>query len=55
MFIFAIGGKYEKILVFGIPCCSTVEMNPTSNHEGVGSISSLTQWVKDPVMLLAVV
>ena len=25
----------------------TVEMNPTSNHEVVGSIPGLTQWVKD--------
>ena len=25
----------------------TVEMNPTRNHEVVGSILGLTQWVKD--------
>ena len=26
---------------------SAVEMNPTRNHEVVGSILGLTQWVKD--------
>ena len=27
------------------------ETNPTRNHEVVGSIPGLTQWVKDPVLL----
>jgi len=26
-------------------------MNPTRNHEVVGLIPVLTQWVKDPVLL----
>ena len=24
--------------------------NPRRNHEGVGSIPSLAQWIKDPVL-----
>ena len=28
-------------------CHGTVETNPTRNHEVVGSIPGLTQWVKD--------
>ena len=29
----------------------TAETNPTRNHEVVGSIPGLTQWVKNPVLL----
>ena len=31
-------------------CCGSVVMNPTSNHEDMGSIPSLAQWIKDPVL-----
>ena len=30
--------------------CGTAETNPTSNHEDVGSIFSLAQWVRDLVL-----
>ena len=29
------------------PLTDSAEMNPTSNHEVVGSIPGLPQWVKD--------
>ena len=36
-------------------CCGTAEMNLTSIQKVAGSIPSLAQWVKDPVLLWAVV
>ena len=38
-----------KVLTMEFPSGS-VETNPTSNHEVVGSIPDLAQWVKDPVL-----
>ena len=35
--------------------CGAVETNPTRNHEVVGAIPGLTQWVKEPAWLRAVV
>ena len=31
--------------------CGTVETNPTRNHEVVGSIPGLAQWVNDLALL----
>ena len=45
----------EKKQVSGSSPCGSVEMNPTSIHEGMGSIPGLTQWVQDLVLPWAVV
>ena len=44
------GGRPSKNLEEGSSHCSAAEMNPTRNHEVVGSIPGLTQWVKDPAL-----
>ena len=38
-----------KNKIKGSSCHGIVEMNLTRNHEVVGSIPGLTQWIKDPV------
>ena len=62
---FYLGNKHLKVKFSGIPAtkikypCSShsgsEETIPTSNHEVVGSVPSLSQWVKDPALPWAVV
>ena len=49
------GEHGHKNRVWWSSCCGAVERNPTRNHEVVGSIPSLTQWVGDPALPWAVV
>ena len=39
----------------GVPIVVQWVKNPTSIHEDAGLVTGLTQWVKDPVFLQAVV
>ena len=41
--------------IFGSSHCGSVETNLTSIHEDGGSIPGLAQWIKDLVLLQAVV
>ena len=42
--------KDKKIFFFQSSHCGAAETNLIGNHEVVGSIPVLTQWVKDPAM-----
>ena len=46
---------YYKILSTGVPILTQGLTNPTRNHEVVGLIPGLYQWVKDLVLLWSVV
>ena len=40
-----------EILAFRVPVVAQWLTNPTRNHEVVGSIPALAQWVDDPALL----
>ena len=42
---------YSKVMHTGVPVVAQWLTNPTRDHEVVGSIPGLAQWVKDPVLL----
>ena len=44
-------GKGTRKAKSGVPVVAQWLMNPTRNHEVVGSIPALSQWVKDPALL----
>ena len=43
-------GFVTLFTILGVPIVAHWLMNPTRNHEVVGSIPALAQWVNDPAL-----